>query len=87
MNLADLTPAQRNKLLQAAANRRDYFARLRDRMKATGWPEDAPLFVAVCWAWDAAHEAVKVVYLKDTEPTPRPEWMQHIGVEGAEGPG
>ena len=77
-----LTADQRHRLLHAAADRRDYFGRLRDRMKATGWPADDPLFVAVCRAWDAAQEVVKLAYdpaRRPDEPPPPADWMRHMG--------
>ena len=74
-----LTPDQRHKLLHAVADRRDYFAKLRDRMKATGWPEEDPLFVAVCRAYDAAQAVVQAIYRPEDRTPPQPEWMKHVG--------
>ena len=78
-----LTDAQRRALFYGAADRRDYFGRLRDRMKATGFPESDPLYVAACAAWDACHAVVRLTRPGDegakAGPPPPPEWMRHVG--------
>lgn len=73
-----MTPDRRLKLLHAVADRQDYFGKLRDRMKATGWPEEDPLFLAVCRAYDAAQAVVQLAFRPD-DPLPQPEWMKHVG--------
>ena len=87
-NSTRLTEARRQALRYAVADRRDYFGRLRDRMKATGFPADDPLYVAVCAAWEATHAVVRVVYVREGErkpqpPQPPPEAMRHVGPPGA----
>ena len=79
MDSSHLTPDQRHKLLLAVADRRDYFARVRDRMRGHHWPEDDPVYHAVCRAYDAAHGVITALCNREeTKPTP-PDWMKHMG--------
>jgi hypothetical protein len=78
MDSSQLTRDQRHKLLMAVADRRDYFGKLKERMEATGWPPDDPLFVAVRKAWDAAQELVMAVFEREEKPAP-PEWVRRMG--------
>ena len=55
MRTADLTTDQLNKLLIAIADRRDFFARLKERMDAVGWDQTDLTYLAVVAARDAAH--------------------------------
>jgi hypothetical protein len=81
MNFSHLDPEQRQKLLYAVAHHRDYFSKLRERMKAQAFPEDDELFVAVCQAWEAAHEVVKLLAQKKPEEVEIPQWRKAMGVE------
>ena len=66
MNATDLTDTQRHKLMCSVADRRDFFAKLRDRMKKRRWNERDPVYEAVLKAYFAAHEVVKAIH--DSQP-------------------
>jgi hypothetical protein len=78
INFSQLNPEQRQKLLYAVAHHRDYFSKLRERMKAQTFPEDDRLFVAVCQAWESAHDVVKLLAEKKPEEVEveTPQWRK-----------
>ena len=86
---SQLNLAQRRRVFDAAADRRDYFRRLAERMKELNWPDDDPLYVAARQAWDAAHALVKALKIMDAFRAAEkaeeagnakpPRWMKHWG--------
>lgn len=63
--------------MSALIQRRDWFQRLHQRMKATGWDEGDPIMHAVLNAHAATHKLAKL--LDVDPPNTKPDWMKHIG--------
>jgi hypothetical protein len=80
MDASKLTPAQRHKLLMSLADRRDWLAKVRERMDAQAWRKEDPFYVTVCAAREAVHVALRALFdaePKEPERDPEPKrWMQ-----------
>lgn len=58
-----MTVEQRNDLMLAVADRRDWFIKLRERMAAQQWSQDDELLAKVGRACEAADGVIETIYL------------------------
>ncbi|HTL28203.1 MAG TPA: hypothetical protein VL282_03240 [Tepidisphaeraceae bacterium] len=83
MDVTRLSQEDREKLLLAIAERRDYLARLIRWMERTGWYGNDPILNSVRSAYHALHSAVnnipkpprKAKCLRDESSDDLPNWM------------
>ena len=67
-----MNPEQRQALIRAVVERRDYFVALKKRMEQQGWYTCDAVYLSVVAAASAAHAAVAAIVLAERLPPPAP---------------
>lgn len=77
MDRFKLSREQRHKLLREVEIRRNWLHRVHMRMRAQGWREDCPTYLATLNAIEAM---TKLLFTLKTDPNEAPaDWMKHLG--------